>query len=264
MSDVEKGYGARAVRQRTIKDSRVKRCKIVWKMFSSSAISKHIKQYNVDLSESICKDAKSFRSFCDYYARELKPEARVFDAQPDVLTSPCDGWISAHFINSFSLIPQNDNLYSIEKLLGGSVNAKEFAEGFAIIIQLDEADVHSFSFFDGGTVCEKKRLAAEKDKNSAFIFGDRMCSIIKTDNFNTAAQIEICGNPKGIEQYDIDESHMVSRGRLKGRFICGNAAVVMLFKKGTIHPDDEILVNTGAGRQTRVLAGERIGMAISH
>lgn len=259
-----KGYGGRLVVKADLNNYSLSVGKVKSSFFSKIDIKNHIRKFNVDLSCCKKQNADDYESFSDYISRSFNDDARPADSRKDSLICPCDGYLTAHFINSFCAVPLNGRMYSIEKLLGGSPAAKEFSEGIAIVIRLSEADPHRFIYFDNGVNCESNFISADKNTEDIMFFGPRCFSLLKTENFYTAAQVEVCGNLKGIEQFAGTESVPFVKGQEKGRFLCGGAAVVLLFKKGVVHPDDEFMVNTGMGKETRVRMGEKIGFAISH
>lgn len=259
-----KGYGGRPVVMGGLKDYLPIECKIKNGVFSRMEIKNHMEKFGVDLSLCKGQSPNDYENFSDYLSREFNDGVRPIDGCPGGLLSPCDGLLTAHFINSFAMIPMDGYMYSISKLLGNSAAAREFAEGIALVIRLTDIDPHRFIYVDNGVVCESEFVKADKNNENTGLFGARYYSLLKTENFYNIAQVEICGNAKGIEQFGEPENMAFSRGQQKGRFLCDNAAVVLLFKKGVMHPDDEFMVNTGLDKETRVRMGERIGYAIMH
>ncbi len=259
-----KGYGARPVICGSLKDYCPVECKIKNSFFSRMEIKGHIKKFGVDLSCCRGKKPGDYSNFSDYLSRSYDENARPVDNHWGGLISPCDGWLTAHFINSFSMIACDGYMYSVNRLIGDAAVAKEFAEGIALFIRLDQADPHRFIYIDNGVVCCSLNISDDSNPEKMGLYAPRHYSLLKTESFYKIAQVEICGNPKAIEQVDMGENAVFVRGQDKGRFLCDNAAVLLLFKKGVIHPDDEFMVNTGLVKETRVRAGERIGHAISH
>ena len=52
------------------------------------------------------------------------------------------------------------------------------------------------------------------------------------------------------------------KGEEKGMFLFGGSTVVLLFEKGRVRPDKDLLINTEEGYETVVKYGERIGRAL--
>ncbi len=259
-----KGYGARPVVMGSLRDYLPADCKIKSGLFSRIDIKNHFDKFGVDLSCCKVKDVNEYESFCEYLSREYSDGARPVDCHQNSLISPCDGFLTAYFINSFSMIPLDGHMYSVAKLLGSAETAREFAEGIALVIRPGEADPHRFIYIDDGAVAETSELQEDKNNENSGLFCARTCSLLLTESFYKVAQVEICGNAKGVEQFALEDGRIsFSRGQEKGRFLCDNASVVLLFQKGAVHPDDEFMVNTGNDKATRVLRGERIGYVIS-
>ena len=51
----------------------------------------------------------------------------------------------------------------------------------------------------------------------------------------------------------------VKRGEEKGNFAFGGSTIVLITEKNAVKPDEDILKNSQAGMETRVLMGEKIG-----
>ncbi len=263
MSNEIRGYGARPV----IKAEKSKYLPVSNKLkiglFPKTEIKNHMEKYSVDLSCCEPDDAAAYENFADYLSRAFKEGERPLDESYGSLICPCDGYLTAHFINNLCTVPVNGHMYSVEKLLGGDSDARQFAEGIALIIRLDEADPHRFIHFDDGVVCDFRRLDGEKNTEDSMFFGPRSCTLMNTKRFHGVAQVEACGNAKGVEQLGDGKSPAFVRGEVKGRFLCSTAGIILLFKKGMMFPDDEFMVNTRKGLETRVRMGEKLGVAIS-
>jgi phosphatidylserine decarboxylase len=54
--------------------------------------------------------------------------------------------------------------------------------------------------------------------------------------------------------------HQVKKGEEKGYFKFGGSSIVMLFKKGSVRFDNDLIENTLKGFETQIKMGERIGV----
>ena len=263
MSSEVRGYGARPVIESKKSKYLPVSNKLKLGLFPKTEIKNHMEKYSVDLSVCDPDDPAAYENFEDYLARSFKEDARPLDQSHGSLICPCDGWLMAHFINNLCTIPVNGHMYSVDKLMGGEGDAKEFAGGLALIIRLDESDPHRFFYIDDGVVCDIRQLDAERNQEDTMFFGPRTCTVMNTKRFHGVVQVEACGNPKGVEQLGDSESPAFRRGEVKGRFLCSTAGIILLFKKGMMFPDDEFMVNTRNSLETRVRMGEKLGVAIS-
>ena len=139
MSNEVRGYGARPVINAEKSKYLPASNKLKIGLFPKVEIKNHMEKYNVDLSVCQPDDAAAYENFADYLSRSFKEGERPLDQNHGSLICPCDGYLTAHFINSLCMVPVNGHMYSVDKLLGGEGDAKEFAEGLALIIRLDEA-----------------------------------------------------------------------------------------------------------------------------
>ena len=263
MGNEIKGYGWREVVKRDFNRYRPQSSKIKSGLFVRAEIKNHVEKYGVDLSCCQPEDAGEYETFSDYLSRSFAEGARRIDDNPNSLIAPCDGYITVHFINSMCMIPVGDHMYSVDKLLDSDSRAKEFAEGLVLVVRPGEADPHRFVYVDSGMVSDTAVVPAERNMEDSMFFGPRNCTFMNTTHFHGIAQVETCGNAKGVEQFALGESPVFAKGQDKGRFLCGGAGIMILFKKGVMFPDDEIMVNTRMGLETRVHMGEKIGVAIA-
>ena len=108
-------------------------------------IRKFISTYNINVSECLNEDLKSYQTFNEFFIRQLKPEARPI-ASSDVAraVSPVDGTVGqAGPIQSGRLIQAKGIDYSLNGLLGGNnQNVAPFANGIFACIYLSPANYH--------------------------------------------------------------------------------------------------------------------------
>ena len=99
--------------------------------------------YAVDLAQAQTEDPESYASFTDFFARQLKSDARPMDTNPATLVCPADGTLS-HIgkIKAGTLLQAKGMAYSIRELLGDSALAEPYAEGSYATIYLAPRDYH--------------------------------------------------------------------------------------------------------------------------
>lgn len=107
-------------------------------------IKTFIKRYKVDLSESQIENIDRFSSFNDFFTRELKPETRPIDSNPNTIVSPADGSLSQiGSISDGKLLQAKGHLYSLTGLLGGDTNiSAQFDGGKFATVYLSPRDYH--------------------------------------------------------------------------------------------------------------------------
>ncbi len=103
----------------------------IWKLFS-----------DLDLSEA---RETHFDSLHDCFTRELKEGARPIDANPDVLTSPCDGIIGASGrVQDGTVLQAKGFPYTVADLVGDPELADRYRNGSYVTLRLTSSMYHRF------------------------------------------------------------------------------------------------------------------------
>ncbi len=106
------------------------------------AIQAYIKAFGVDMQDA-ARGVEEYRSFGDFFARELKPGARPVDPRENVLVSPADGLFHNWGNVEQGFIEQvKGQTYSIAELLDDPVEARKYTKGSFATIYLSPADYH--------------------------------------------------------------------------------------------------------------------------
>ena len=106
-------------------------CLALWRLFC-----------DLDLSEA---RKSRFESLHDCFTRELKEGARPIDADPAVLTSPCDGIIGACGRVMDGLVVQAKGFpYAVTDLLGDPELAARYRDGSYVTLRLTSSMYHRF------------------------------------------------------------------------------------------------------------------------
>lgn len=96
--------------------------------------------------EGVVEPPGGFRSFGDFFARRLEPDARPVTEEPGAFVSPCDGKLSGYgFIESGEAahFEIKGNKYSLNELLGSPLSAQRFSGGGGYaVIYLHPRDYH--------------------------------------------------------------------------------------------------------------------------
>ncbi|WP_375393738.1 archaetidylserine decarboxylase [uncultured Sphingomonas sp.] len=86
-----------------------------------------------------------FRSLKDGFTRALRPGARRFDPDPEVLASPCDAIVGAHGrIDGDSLYQVKGFPYRLQDLIPDPALAATFEHGWFVTLRLTAAMYHRF------------------------------------------------------------------------------------------------------------------------
>lgn len=236
---------------------------------SAGLIKKFINSYNIDVLE--CQDeVGSFQTFNDFFIRKMKPHMRPYDKEPGKLLSPGDGRMYAwKDIDINKLVQVKGFSYTLRDLLKDDSLASRYDGGILVILRLCPLDYHRFHFIDGGTCSKTVKIkghyysvnpTALKTVARLYCQNKREYSVLKSDNFGDVLYIEVGATSVGSIIQTYAPEQRVLRGDEKGYFKFGGSTLIMLLEKGAANIDEEIIEQTEAGFETRVLAGEVIGI----
>lgn len=234
---------------------------------STSMIKKFVKHYNIDLSE-IKRPISSFRSFNDFFIRELKENARPFDKDPDSLIAPADSRLLVFDLAHKPNLPVKGYWYQLNELIKDKKLAREYSDGWCFIYRLAPSDYHRFCYIDNGLHDKVKRIRgvlhsvnpeALSSINKLISKNYRVLTVLNTENFGEVLNLEVGALLVG-EIVNINRNaHSFLRGEEKGWFEYGGSTIIQIFKKGIIMPDKDILDNSHNNVECLVKMGERTG-----
>jgi len=123
--------------------------------FVPKSIEIFSKAFGVNLKDAIHPEPSHYKTFNEFFTRQLKPELRPLANTQ--LVSPVDGTISQFgTIKDASLIQAKGVNYSLTTLLGGnSQQAKQYEGGEFITIYLSPKDYHRIHMPCTGTLIEQ-------------------------------------------------------------------------------------------------------------
>jgi phosphatidylserine decarboxylase len=111
----------------------------VWRLFA-----------DLDLSDA---RQQSFKSLHDCFTRALKPGARPVDADPAILTSPCDAIVGAcGTVAGTELLQAKGFPYTLHDLLADPALVEAYRDGTYVTLRLTSSMYHRFHAPHDGTV----------------------------------------------------------------------------------------------------------------
>jgi len=237
---------------------------------SAKKVKPFIEAFQVDASEF---QKEEFCSFNDFFIRKLKPEARPIDPNPKRAILPADGrylvFPDISRAQGFYVKGQKFDLFSF---LQDPFMARRMAQASMVIARLCPTDYHRFHFpfagvpnaarpipgplFSVNPVALRKRLS---------ILGEnkRMVTEIETEGFGTVLFIEVGATFVGAIHQTYSPGRHVKKGEEKGYFSFGGSCLVLLFEKGRVHLDDDLVQNSENGLETKAFFGGSLGRASS-
>lgn len=235
-------------------------------VFSKPLIKRFIRNNNIDTSQYVMK---RFRSYNDFFTRKVKPDRRPVDLIRDHLISPCDSKVSIYPIDEKSIFRIKGSMYRVSDLVRNKFLARRYIGGWCMIFRLEVDDYHRYCYIDDGIKTGNTFIRGELHtvnpialkRYNIYKRNSREYTILHTDNFGDVVQTEVGAMMVGrIKNHHTE--YLFRKGEEKGMFLFGGSTIVLLFEKGKIRPDKDLLMNTEEGFETVVKYGEKIGKAM--
>jgi phosphatidylserine decarboxylase len=159
----------------------------------NTLIKSFIRLYNVELSDALNSDPESYKSFNDFFTRELKPGARPIDESSNAVCSPADGTL-AEFgsIRGSQMIQAKGIHYTIEQLFAGqALSAQQFTNGTFATVYLAPYNYHRIHMPLAGTLTESiyvpgkllsVNAATTAEVQGLYAENERLIHIFKSDS----------------------------------------------------------------------------------
>ena len=239
---------------------------------SRGKIQPFIDAYQIDSSE-FADPVQSFGSFNDFFIRKLKPSCRPIDPSSKKAVLPADGrylvYPNLEEVDGFFVKGQK---FSLSKFLESPILARRFCDGAMVIARLCPTDYHRFHFPCSGKASRAKLIQGPLYsvnpialmKNLSILWQNkRFLTEIDSEEFGTVLSVEIGATAVGSIRQTYQVDHPFLKGEEKGYFEFGGSCVVLLFEKGKIQFDEDLIDNSRRFLETRANFGESLGRVIS-
>lgn len=220
------------------------------------AVKGFTKAFKINMDEAAESNSNSFRSFNEFFTRELKPGARPMDPTDGNLVSPADGRVSqAGDIVDGKLIQAKGMDFAVEQLLAGSkAMSAPYKGGQFATIYLSPRDYHRVHMPCAGKLKEMVHVPGKLFSVNAltarsvprlFARNERVICRFETE-FGEMVMILVgaifvssmetvwhgvvnTGRHKTIREWNYDnENIQLARGAEMGRFNMGSTVIVLL------------------------------------
>lgn len=254
------------------------------KVWKNLFIKQVIRHYGVNMSEAREQDINAFKSFNDFFTRELNPDSRPITLEGNTIVCPADGAVSqAGSISEGDIFQAKGKSYTVTDLLGGNLErAKPFNNGIFTTIYLSPKDYHRLHMPLAGTLREMVHIPGRLfSVNSAttnsvpglFARNERVVTLFETEAGPMAlvlvgaifvSSIETVWHgvvtPPSIHtvrswQYQ-ESAPTLNIGEEMGRFNMGSTIIVLFGK-------DKAVWDDGFTADKAVRVGEKIGKRIT-
>lgn len=233
-------------------------------------ISPFIKHNNIDLKEY---KRKRYKSYNDFFIREIKPEKRPVDMMPNHLISPSDGYITIYPVRRSSHFMIKNTIYTLRSILSNRKMAFKYHNGYCAIIRLCVDNYHRYCYIDNCTKSENIHIDGKlhtvnpiaNDFFPIYKENSREYTVLHTENFGDVIQIEVGALMVGKitnlhNQTNHNGKNHFTKGSEKGFFEFGGSTIMMLIEPDVdIRFRDDIIENSILGIETKIKMGECIG-----
>ncbi|MBA3237342.1 MAG: phosphatidylserine decarboxylase [Parachlamydiaceae bacterium] len=240
--------------------------KLPW---TTHRIAPFIENFGIDSTEFL-NPVDSYTSFNDFFTRKLKAKVRPIAKGHDVAIIPADGrYLFFQKIDEAEGFIVKGKKFSLTTLLDNGDLAKRYEEGSMVIARLCPTDYHRFHFPMDCTP-EKTHLIngwlysvnpiALKKNIEIFVQNKRTITPLTTAEFGKVLFIEIGATNVGsiIQTYPPDK--LCKKGDEKGYFSFGASSLILLFEKGQIQFDEDLLSATSQNMEVKCLFGQPLGL----
>ena len=238
---------------------------------SSLRIRPFIEQYGLDEGE-FAEPVDEYNSFNEFFYRKLKPGARPVDAAAWSVVFPADGrHLAFADISAKTDFFVKGQSFDLAQFLGDEGLAKRYDGGLMLISRLCPVDYHRFHFPCAGEVGIPRFIngwlysvnpVALVTRPSIFWENKRVVTLIESTKLGQVQFVEIGATMVGGIRQTYMPGEAVAKGDEKGYFAFGGSSVVVLFEKGRVEFDADLLENTANGLETYARVGERMAQAL--
>ncbi|KAG2018560.1 phosphatidylserine decarboxylase, variant 4 [Coprinopsis cinerea AmutBmut pab1-1] len=239
---------------------------------SAKEIPGFIEFHNLNVDE-VLDPLDSFKTFNEFFYRKLKPSARPVESPDDPyrLVSAADcRFMAFETVSAATKIWIKGRDFSVSKLLGEEYKADvdRYDGGALAIFRLAPQDYHRFHSPVDGVVGKMTYIAGEyytvnpqAIRTALDVYGENARKIVPFDSPQFGRVMAVCVGAMmvGSIETTVEEGQTVKRGDEFGYFAFGGSTIVILFEKGAVEWDEDLLINGRASLETLVRVGMGIG-----
>ncbi len=235
---------------------------------SREKIAPFIKSYGLDVSE-FAAPPESFRTFNEFFYRELAASARPIHPDPAVAVFPADGrHLGFQNIREAPGLFVKGQTFSLEDLCGDRALADKYRDGSMVLSRLCPVDYHRFHFPVAGIPTAPMLLngplysvsPVALRRNIRYLAENkRNLTRIATGAFGDVLMFEVGATMVGGFSYTYSPDQPVFKGQEKGYFRFGGSETITLFEPGRIRLADDLIENSRQGRELYAKMGDEMG-----
>lgn len=223
--------------------------------------------------DEILEPISSFKTFNDFFYRKLKPSARPTESPDDPrrLVSAADCRLMVfETVSEATKLWIKGREFSIARLLGDAYReeAERYVGGPLAIFRLAPQDYHRFHVPVDGRIGEMRDVKGEyytvnpqAIRSALDVYGENVRKIVPIDSPQFGRVMVVCVGAMmvGSIKITVEEGQDVKRGQELGYFAFGGSTIVVLFERGAVEWDEDLVINGRACLETLVRVGMGIG-----
>lgn len=223
--------------------------------------------------DEILEPISSFKTFNDFFYRKLKPSARPTESPDDPrrLVSAADCRLMVfETVSEATKLWIKGREFSIARLLGDVYReeAERYVGGPLAIFRLAPQDYHRFHVPVDGKIGEMRDVKGEyytvnpqAVRSALDVYGENVRKIVPIDSPQFGRVMVVCVGAMmvGSIKITVEEGQDVKRGQELGYFAFGGSTIVVLFERGAVEWDEDLVINGRACLETLVRVGMGIG-----
>lgn len=239
--------------------------------WSRRKIIPFIRDFDVDPKE-FEKRPEEFYSFNDFFIRKLKKSSRPLEADAKIAILPADGrYLAVQDLSQMDRFYVKGQSFDLVEFLKDELLAEEYKDGTFVFARLCPTDYHRFHFpFDctpsqacliKGFLYSVNPIALRK-RLQILWENKRVLTTLLSEEFGKVLFIEIGATNVGSIKQTFTPLKPCKKGDEKGYFEFGGSSIVMLFKKGSILLDEDLVHYAREAMEVRGLFGESLGKSM--
>ena len=240
---------------------------------SREKILPFIKKFGLN-EQDFLKKTSDFKSFNDFFSRQLKEGKRPINNSSNSVVFPADGrHLGIQNLSTAKRIFVKGQKFDLPALFQSNELANIYKDGSMVISRLCPVDYHRFHFPVSGTASVPKLIngplysvnpIALRQNINIFSENKRFISFIETPHIGKVACILVGATCVGTVKITSQLPAVVKKGQELGYFLFGGSSVLTLYEKNRIELADDLLKSTASGLELYAKMGDILGTKIQN
>jgi phosphatidylserine decarboxylase len=238
------------------------------KPWSKRKIAPFVKIFHIDTSEFLFP-IHAYRNFNEFFSRKLKPSCRPIVSDPHRMAAPVDGrYLVIPDLGSAAGFYVKGQRFCLDTFLRDRHLAEQYRNGAMLIARLSPVDYHRFHFpvegipdaarLVNGALFSVNPIALAK-RFGILWENKRMMTEIHSEACGKVLMAEIGATCVGTIHQTYQPGIPVKKGDEKGYFSFGGSCVVLIFEKGRVIFDQDLIDHSARHLETRCRFGTSLG-----